>query len=149
MGERVTFNDWIVSVISLSLQRINTTHGYPSLTEMTNLIPINMMPFPTKAKFATPTNFTSFAQHQLPILGSVEKNLTKFKGIMKKLSNPAALASPYYFGKLISLFLPSKILIMVTKEAFKPLDVVVSNVPGPREELVFDGKRVFELLVVG
>lgn len=75
----------------------------------------------------------------LPIRNTLDTAIKEIKPVIRKIMTPANIIGFLKFGSISRNFYPAMIKKMV-EDYFKNPDIIISNVPGPREKYSINGK---------
>lgn len=147
---KVTFNDLIVSVISASVKKLFIKRNCLKRTEFTLALPITMRSFPKKLEDLQIHNNTCGMCAEVPL---VDEPLSECRGISKMFASlfrnfPYVLAIEWIL-RTLHILLPNVFVKNMLKFTLDRTDLVISNIPGPKEALIYNGIECVDFMTLG
>jgi len=142
-----TVNDVLLTVVSLTLRRYYEKHGDEVLKAKKRIsanFPVNMRT-PTENALSAASFGNRFSQAQFPFPIDIDDPVEAMRAVMMQTERIKASPEPLIRGKLLHLaakHLSGGILADAALDAFGKVTAMLSNVPGPQEEVACMGQPV-------
>jgi hypothetical protein len=143
----MTFNDLMTSVISSASKKYMKDHLKEVPPHILVCFPINMKPLPKNLDEVNITNNSAGTGVTVKLIDDV---ITEGKIISKHLAETLrnvyfAQASKWVLDKMWN-HMPFYLTRHIVLDVYKAFDITLSNVPGPKEQLVYGGSKVLDLI---
>lgn len=143
----ITFNDMVMSIISSASNKFMKENNLKIPTHLSGMIPVSSRKPPATIKDILITNDSTAIGCKIDL---IQDPLKDYKVIKKEFSSHVRNPYLYLFTRiLISClfkFLPVYITKNIIIESSKGIDFTISNVPGPRQALLYANSKVSELI---
>jgi hypothetical protein len=145
----VTFNDYILAIITAASKKYAKALGYDNLKTMTCIVPVNLRKMPKNEKDMVLTNEASGAMLQLDYMDHPTKEAHKVKAKTEFLvRNHLFTETLNLLNSLSNVYLPFFLNRKVITNSAVHFDFVISNVPGPTEPIYTAGLKLTKNLIV-
>jgi hypothetical protein len=143
----MTFNDLMTSVISSASKKYMKEHLKEVPPHILVCFPINMKPLPKSLDDVNITNNSAGTGVTVKLIDDV---ITEGKIISQHLSKTLrnvyfAQASKWVVDRMWN-HMPFYLTRHIVLDVYRSYDITVSNVPGPRENLIYGGSKVLDLI---
>merc|ERR1712151_412038 len=145
-----TINDVLLTVVSLTLRRYYEEHGDKVLKAKKPIsanFPVNMRTA-SEDVLSTASFGNRFSQAQFPFPIDIEDPVEAMRAVMMQTERIKASPEPLIRSKLLNIaakYLGGGILMDAALDAFGKVTAMLSNVPGPQEEVACMGQPVDDL----
>jgi hypothetical protein len=143
----ITFNDMMVSVMSASAKKYLREHNFKDLEHLLVCFPINMKPVPNNLESIIITNDSAGSAHELKLIDCVtsqSKSISRW--LHKLLRNFFYAKTCKIMADRMWLHLPFYLARKIILDTYQKLDITMSNVPGPKEHLIYNGCKVLDMI---
>lgn len=143
----ITFNDMMVSVMSASAKKYLRDHNYNDLEHILVCFPINMKPVPKNLEGIRIFNDSTGNALEINLIDCVHSESKSISSRLRKLLRDVLyIKALKILSDRLILHLPFFIARKFVLGVYQKLDITLSNVPGPREHLIYDGCKVLDLI---
>jgi hypothetical protein len=140
---KISFNDMIITVISKSINQICKDMGKSDITNFLTFVPVGKHKLPTSVKEVILDNQVSAVLIDIPAVKDTLKDCKHVaKTFYKQLTNFPVIKAMFKFDAFFAEFMRREDMQDESEKLINTLDFVTSNVPGPVEELYYDGCKL-------
>jgi hypothetical protein len=143
----ITFNDMMITVMSAAAKKYLREKGAEVPDYILVVFPINMKPVPKGLEDIIINNDAAGNAVNIKLIEDV---ITESKPISRKMSKllrnfPWAKTNKV-MADLMWHYLPFYVARWIVLNVYRKLDLTMSNVPGPREALTYNGHKVLDMI---
>ncbi len=144
----ITFNDLIVALVSknykIYVKELDKKYNTSShLDTFTISSPVSLRPLPKKLKDCVIDNNLTSHSMEIPLIENLEKEKDIIKNTLSRyLKNPFYSFGKKFLNDYLVVSIPEFLVEQAIADVGRPLDILISNVPGPRKEIFYGGSRV-------
>jgi hypothetical protein len=144
----ITFNNFIISVISKTLNQMCKDKGFTDIKNFITCIPVGVSYLPERAEDIDMTNTATGILTSVPAVNDVKSEAVGLnQHVNGQLKNKAFVKALNLAFACILEIVPVQVLTDFNEKTFADmLDFAVSCVPGPSCPLYFDGSKVTDIL---
>ena len=141
----LTFNEAITSIISNVCYDISS-----NIKELKCMIPVSRRGIPSELSKIHLVNEANIIYLNLPLIKDLSKNnLSLIQNRLKNTFNNSFLNYSYLmWPKILCNFISFRLINYFSMIYFSNVDLIISNIPGPKRELSYNGNTVKEIYTV-
>jgi len=145
----ISFNEFVTALLSkVSNSYINKIAQSKEIVKSIVIIsPFSTRQPPKTLNEAVLNNQIMSLPYSIPLITDVKKEYAKVKTVLDKyLRNPFLAYGAHLLLNLLSGLIPDSYTNAANMNYAKPIDLIVSNVPGPKSQLIYSGTKVTSLM---
>jgi hypothetical protein len=144
---KISFNDFIVSVISKALNRVCKDKGYTDIKNFTTGVPVGISYLPTDSSYADLTNKVTGLITSVPAVNDIKSDSIAVSDVLRKqLHNKALVKGLHLFENVALEFVPINQVVDLHESFGERVDFICSNLPGPCQPIYYDGCKVTDVV---
>lgn len=142
----ITFNDMVMTVVSKVFTKMSEESGYKNIDNFITLVPIGRNPLPKDIKHLNIGNFTASTNVYVPSVKSfMEGYKTMSKVLKRQLNSIGYSVAVTNLTLLLNEIFPMWMTFKLGNNYCERLDYICSNLPGPTQQLVYDGGKIISM----
>jgi len=142
----ITYNEAIFSIISKTAKKYFMKHGFEHVNTMNVICPFTFRSVPQTLKHHVINNDISSLSFCLPLIDNIKDDSSKIKQTLDLYVKDIFLAKGSILQVDLGSLVPEAYLKNAAEEYGRPIDMVISNVPGPRSLLLYSGAKVLSIM---
>jgi hypothetical protein len=150
---KITFNDMMVSVISLAFKRLCIDMGYVNVDHFDWIMTIGRNSLPKDIDDLDMGNYSAGMHVEIPVINSFKEGYPKISTYLRKQLKHVGLANAIYnITEFLNEFFPMEFNFKLGDNFMTGIDMFCSNVPGPTKQLIYSGNKIrtmFPLISTG
>jgi hypothetical protein len=146
---RITFNEFIITVILSSFKTYYIRNNKPVPSYISSVIPIGAKGIPKTVEESKVTNLTGITETHLIPETDILMNAKKVSKVLKAdVANTMKPILRKIFSSFFHQIVPNFLYDFATDQMLHFIDLTISNVPGPRKTLMLNGMEVTDLIPI-